>query len=66
MNYIELPSEMQLHLSTMNRLGIWTGGAKAGTMTAINATSILGSLRYWTEALMRADGKELDAINEQI
>lgn len=52
----EVPS-LRIHLHTANAYGIWTGGAKAGVMDAVQETSLLGGLRFWTGALLRAQGQ---------
>jgi len=41
---------------------VWTGDADQKT-SYIKGTSILGGLRFWTEALMRTAGKEVCDIN---
>ncbi len=45
---------------------IWTGGVD-GTMDRIHETGILGSLRWWYEAIVRRWGKiDLFSISESI
>lgn len=56
MNKLSLPTTLRLSLKTMNSYGIWTGGANSKEMTAVNATSVLGGLRFWAEAMLRANG----------
>ena len=46
---------LQYTLRPANEYGIWTGGAN-GTMESVKSTSILGGLRFWTGALLRANG----------
>lgn len=43
-----------IHLET--RTPIWTGGVKSGTMENIQLPSLIGSLRWWYEALIRGFG----------
>jgi len=45
---------MELHIKTLTPL--WTGGAYAGKVDRIHETGILGSLRWWYEALLRGLG----------
>lgn len=45
---------MRLHIKTLTPL--WTGGAEAGKVDRIHETGILGSLRWWYEALLRGLG----------
>jgi len=45
---------MELHIKTLTPL--WTGGAEAGKVDRIHETGILGSLRWWYEALLRGLG----------
>ena len=52
-----VPSSLILHLKSMNEFGVWTGGYEAGKMDALNSTSFLGGLRYWSEALLRAENR---------
>ncbi|MGC9529171.1 MAG: type III-B CRISPR module RAMP protein Cmr1 [Candidatus Bipolaricaulaceae bacterium] len=47
-------SDIVVTLKTLTPL--WTGGAKAGKVDRIHETSILGSLRWWYEALVRGLG----------
>ncbi|MCZ7571615.1 MAG: type III-B CRISPR module RAMP protein Cmr1 [Ardenticatenaceae bacterium] len=47
---------MKLEIKTLTPL--WTGGAAAGKMDRIHETGILGSLRWWYEAIVRGLGGE--------
>ncbi len=49
-------SHIDVKLSTACKYGIWTGGADARHMEAVQATAITGGLRFWTAALIRANG----------
>ena len=51
------PSTCTLHLQTANEYGVWTGGADSKTMETLKTTSIVGGMRFWTDALLRAEGK---------
>ncbi len=42
---------MRLHIKTLTPL--WTGGVLPGQMDRIHETGIIGSLRWWFEAIMR-------------
>lgn len=46
---------LELKLTTMTGSSLWTGGIDQ-SMTYVKATSILGGLRFWTEALLRSQG----------
>ncbi len=50
--------ELSLELRAMPGSGLWTGDADM-KMSYIKATSILGGLRFWTEALLRSLGQEV-------
>ena len=39
--------------------GIWTGSDDHLTMTFLKGTSLIGSMRFWTEALLRAFGNRV-------
>jgi CRISPR-associated protein Cmr1 len=45
---------VELRIETLTPL--WTGGVETGRMDRIHETSILGSLRWWYEAIMRGLG----------
>lgn len=47
---------MEWQLETLPGSGIWTGSADHTTMTGIKGTSLLGGMRFWTEALLRSFG----------
>lgn len=47
---------MEWHLETLPDSGIWTGSADHMKMTAIKGSSLLGGMRFWTEALLRSFG----------
>ena len=49
---------LRVRLRTDSEYGIWTGGATAGEMDDLKATSLLGGLRFWTAALLRANGEK--------
>ncbi|MCR5258677.1 MAG: hypothetical protein K6E40_11040 [Desulfovibrio sp.] len=36
---------------------MWTGGAVSKTMETLKTTSIVGGMRFWTDVLLRAEGK---------
>ncbi len=46
--------EATVHLQTLTPL--WTGDAIAGTMTRVHEKGLIGSLRWWYEALVRGHG----------
>lgn len=52
----EAQKNLKLNLATMPGSSLWTGGIDQN-MTYVKATSILGGLRFWTEALLRSYGK---------
>lgn len=52
-----MPSSWTLHLQTANDYGVWTGGANPKEMDSLKTTSFTGGLRFWTDALLRAEGK---------
>ena len=52
------PSSWTLHLQTANDYGVWTGGAAPDKMDSLKTTSFTGGLRFWTDALLRAEGRE--------
>lgn len=54
----EAIKELFLELKAMPGSGLWTGDADMG-MSYIKATSILGGLRFWTEALLRSLGEHV-------
>ena len=54
---------LALHLKNMNEFGIWTGGYVSKTMDALNSTSFIGGLRYWSEALLRAENRNVCTID---
>lgn len=47
---------IEWHLETLPGSGIWTGSADHKKMTDIKGTSLLGGMRFWTEALLRSFG----------
>lgn len=47
---------MEWQVETLPGSGIWTGSADHMKMTAIKGTSLLGGMRFWTEALLRSFG----------
>ncbi|HET90119.1 MAG TPA: type III-B CRISPR module RAMP protein Cmr1, partial [Chloroflexi bacterium] len=47
---------MELKIKTLTPL--WTGGVEAGKVDRIHETGILGSLRWWYEAIVRGLGGE--------
>ena len=47
---------MEWHIETLPGSGIWTGSADHTKMTAIKGASLLGGMRFWTEALLRSFG----------
>ncbi len=53
-----MPSSWTLHLQTANDYGVWTGGANPKEMDSLKTTSFTGGLRFWTDALLRAEGRE--------
>lgn len=52
--------ELTLDLKALPGSGLWTGDADM-EMSYIKATSILGGLRFWTEALLRSLGERVCA-----
>lgn len=50
---------MEWHIETLPDSGIWTGSADHKKMTAIKGTSLLGGMRFWTEALLRSFGHKV-------
>ena len=54
---IQTPSSWTLHLKTANDYGVWTGGANPQKMDSLKTTSVTGGLRFWTDALLRAEGR---------
>lgn len=48
---------MQVSLKTLTP--VWTGGVETGKMDRIQETGIIGSLRWWYEALVRGLGGEV-------
>ena len=53
-NVNQISPSITLHLSA-NHPGIWTGSSNSREMEGINSTSILGGLRFWTNALLRTE-----------
>ncbi|MCQ3972424.1 MAG: type III-B CRISPR module RAMP protein Cmr1 [Anaerolineae bacterium] len=49
--------EMELQLKTLTPL--WTGGVETGRMDRIHETGIIGSLRWWFEAIVRGLGGDV-------
>ena len=45
---------MEIKLKTLTP--IWTGGVETGKMDRLNETGIIGSLRWWYEAIVRGLG----------
>ncbi len=58
-------SHIDVKLSTACKYGIWTGSADPKIMGAVNATSITGGLRFWTAALIRANGGQTCTDNSK-
>ncbi|OYD86912.1 type III-B CRISPR module RAMP protein Cmr1 [Nostoc sp. 'Peltigera membranacea cyanobiont' 213] len=54
---------MEVKIQTLTP--IWTGGIEAGKCDRIHETSILGSLRWWMEALVRGFGGQVCDPTEQ-
>ena len=50
--------EVEMELTAKTLTPLWTGGVEAGKVDRIHETSILGSLRWWYEAIMRGLGGE--------
>lgn len=48
---------MELKIRTLTPL--WTGGAEAGRMDRLHETGIIGSLRWWYEAILRGLGADV-------
>jgi CRISPR-associated protein Cmr1 len=55
---------MELLLTTLTPL--WSGGVAKGEMDRIHETGILGSLRWWYEAIVRGLGGDASGYLEQI
>jgi CRISPR-associated protein Cmr1 len=51
-----LAEKLEIKLKTLTPL--WTGGVQAGQMDRIHETGIIGSLRWWYEAIVRGLGGE--------
>lgn len=51
---ISRPSPIKLQIQTLTPL--WTGSVESGRMDRIHETGILGSLRWWYEAILRGLG----------
>ncbi len=49
-------TQMEIKLKTLTPL--WTGGVETGKMDRIHETGIIGSLRWWYEAIVRGLGGE--------
>ena len=47
---------MEIKLKTLTPL--WTGGVETGRVDRLHETGILGSIRWWMEALVRGMGGE--------
>ena len=47
---------VDFHLKPLPGSGIWTGSDESTRMTALKGTSLIGSMRFWTEALLRSFG----------
>ena len=47
---------VRFELKTLPGSGIWTGGSDHTTMTSIKGSSLLGGMRFWTEAFLRSFG----------
>lgn len=54
---MEKQSTLILHLETLTP--IWTGSAETGEMERIQETNIIGSLRWWAEAIVRGFNAEV-------
>lgn len=50
---------VRFELKTLPGSGIWTGGSDHTTMTSIKGSSLLGGMRFWTEAFLRSFGHEV-------
>jgi len=50
-------NDLQLELQTLTPL--WTGGVETGQMDRIHETGIIGSLRWWYEAIVRGLGGDV-------
>lgn len=48
---------IEIKLSTLTP--IWTGGVETGRMDRIHETCIMGSLRWWYEAIVRGFGGDV-------
>ena len=48
---------MEFQLKTLTPL--WTGGVEASLMNRIHETGIIGSLRWWYEAILRGMGNDV-------
>lgn len=53
---------MELEIKTLTP--IWTGGIETGKMDRIHETSIIGSLRWWFEVLVRGLGGQVNDYEE--
>ncbi len=51
-------TSFDIHLHPLPGSSIWTGDANQ-SMSYLKATSFLGGLRFWTEALLRAQGQSV-------
>lgn len=57
---------VRFELKTLPGSGIWTGGSDHTTMTSIKGSSLLGGMRFWTEAFLRSFGHEVcDCTHEK-
>lgn len=50
---------VRVELKTLPGSGIWTGSSDHTTMTAIKGSSLLGGMRFWTEAFLRSFGHQV-------
>jgi CRISPR-associated protein Cmr1 len=55
-------TKMEINIKTLTP--IWTGGVEAGKCDRIHETGILGSLRWWMEALVRGVGGNVCDLTE--
>jgi CRISPR-associated protein Cmr1 len=49
-------AEQKLEIKLKTLTPLWTGGVQAGKMDRLHETGIIGSLRWWYEALLRGVG----------
>lgn len=51
-----MEKKLQFKVTTLKGSGIWTGSSNHMRMAALQGTSFLGGMRFWTEALLRSFG----------